>query len=320
MWQHRKIILISLILILSLVSMCLKKRNLRHGSEKENLTEIMERSRILKDNLCVDMEANRTNFFYIFCLRRAPFWDSDANGANSISAHGNKIASVIGDKGSGNIQSGRGTLGERRKVKGTEDENNVNSANPVIISCILWLLLSLGKACFEMTNDLKERKKSTSNGNVSRRLSLQNFTFARNERKSFGTSKLYRRSTIESIQPTSFATNYELMRANEAHRILSMSSFPTTPVLDRRCSVPVNVIKQLPRQSSLGCQTLLQRQFSGDSGSPGGADRSPEVSWIWRRSKELNCPAHCHPHSQKSVWSEHLIYQSTHSEVITAPI
>uniref|UniRef100_A0A1B0CEH3 Putative secreted protein n=1 Tax=Lutzomyia longipalpis TaxID=7200 RepID=A0A1B0CEH3_LUTLO len=212
MWQHRKIILISLILILSLVSMCLKKRKLRHGSEKENLTEIMERSRILKDNLCVDMEANRTNFFYIFCLRRAPFWDSDANGANSISAHGNKIASVIGDKGSGNIQSGRGTLGERRKVKGTEDENNVNSANPVIISCILWLLLSLGKACFEMTNDLKEKI----------------FRYVKT------VSSIY----IESIQPTSFATNYELMRANEAHRILSMSSFPTTPVLDRRCSVP----------------------------------------------------------------------------------
>ncbi|XP_059623008.1 uncharacterized protein LOC132266173 [Phlebotomus argentipes] len=272
MWAHRKVILISLILILSLVSICLRKRKLKTAAEEPS---VVKRTRnVLQDSFWLDMEINKTNLLYIFSLRRAPFWDCDSSGADSISAQGNKVLS-IGDK-NGNIQSGRNTLGERRKVKSGEDVNNANSANPVIISCILWLLLSLGKACFEMTNDLKERKRSLAQQDASRRFSLQNFSFARNERKSLASAKFCRRSTIESFQPaTSFATNYELMRANEALRILNMTN--TSPVLGRRCSVPFNSVRQLPRQSSLGCQSVLQRQMSGESGSPGGGvDRSPE--------------------------------------------
>lgn len=152
MWPQRRVLLISLILILSLLSICMRKRKI-----KQQEKEIPRKPKIdiLQDSLFLDTVVNRTNLLYIFSLRRAPFWDCDFNGENSISAQGNKI-SLIGDKRYRNIQSGKNTLGERRKVKSAEDVNNVNSANPVIISCILWLLLSLGKACFEMTNDLKE--------------------------------------------------------------------------------------------------------------------------------------------------------------------
>lgn len=123
-----------------------------------------------------------------------------------------------------------------------------------------------------------QRKKSLGNPDAHRRFSLQHFSSARNERKSLSlaSNKLFRRSTIESFQPaTSFATNYELMRANEAHRILNMSS-SNSPTFGRRCSVPVTLVKQLPRQSSLGGQSVLQRQLSGEGTSSGNVDRSPE--------------------------------------------
>ncbi|GAB0087727.1 hypothetical protein DMENIID0001_020700 [Sergentomyia squamirostris] len=274
MWTHRKVFLISLVLILSLVSICLRKQKVQEPQQVQKVHS----SKSLENKLWLDIktEANRTNLLYVFSLRRAPFWDWDFHDVNSNYPPKPEETVHKIDKIGNNDRNGDGM-----KVKSSEVGNNVNSAEALIISCcIVWLLLSLGKACFEVKNDLKERKKSSrnaSNADVTRRSSLQQFGFAKFDRKSVAAPKLCRRSTIESFQPaTSFATNYELMRANEAQRNLTLNPASyTPPPLTRRSSVPAAIFaRQLPRQSSLGTQSPFQRQPSGESS--GGVDRSPE--------------------------------------------